>query len=64
MDGLSVVSVNGSRHAIVLVSDLRSGELTQLSQIVSLPLVQRLGRVVPNRSTRPALFTVQRDELE
>jgi hypothetical protein len=62
MDGLSVVSVNGSRHAVVLVSDLASAELTQLSQIVSLPLVQRLGSVIPSRRTRPALFTVQSGE--
>jgi hypothetical protein len=37
--------VNGSRHAIVLVSDLGHAELIQLSQMVSLPLVQRLGTV-------------------
>jgi hypothetical protein len=37
MDGLSVVSVNGRRHAILLVGDLGSTELTQLSRIVSLP---------------------------
>jgi hypothetical protein len=43
MDGLSVVSVNGSRHAILLVSDLGNAELAQLSQMVSPPLVQRLG---------------------
>jgi hypothetical protein len=42
MDGLSVVSVNGSRHAVVLVSDLGNAEMTQLSQMVSLPLAQRL----------------------
>lgn len=59
MDGLSVVFVNGSRHAIVLVSDLGSGELTRLSQIVSLPLVQRLGSVMPNRSTQTAFLTAQ-----
>ena len=59
MDGLSVVSVNGSHHAIVLVSDLGSAELTQLSQIVSLPLVQRLGSVMPNRSTQAAFLTAQ-----
>jgi hypothetical protein len=58
-DGLSLVSVNGSRHAIVLVSDLGSAELTQLSQIVSLPLVQRLGSVMPNRSTQAAFLTAQ-----
>jgi hypothetical protein len=42
VDGLSVVSVNGSRHAIVFVSDLGNDELTQLAEIVSPTLVQRL----------------------
>jgi hypothetical protein len=41
MDGLSVVSVNGSRHAVMLVSDLGNSELAQLAGILSLPLVQR-----------------------
>ena len=45
MDGLSVVSVNGSRHAVMLVSDLERGELTQLAGIVSLPLARRLAGV-------------------
>lgn len=39
---LSVVSVDGSRHAILLVSDLGSAELTQLSGALSVPLAQRL----------------------
>ena len=42
MSGLSVVSVNGTRHAILLVSDLDSAELTQLSRTVSMPLARRL----------------------
>jgi hypothetical protein len=42
MNGLSVVSVNGSRHAILLVSDMASEELTQLSRAISVPLAQRL----------------------
>ena len=41
-DGLSVVSVDRSRHAILLVSDLGTDELTQLSKMVSVPLAQRL----------------------
>lgn len=45
VDGLSVVSVNGSRHAVMLVSDLDNEALTELAGIVSLPLVQRLGDV-------------------
>jgi hypothetical protein len=40
--GLSVVSVDGSRHAILLVSDLGTAELTQLSKLVSAPLALRL----------------------
>ena len=57
MNGLSVVSVNGTHHAILLVSDLESHELTQLSRIVSVPLAQRLqGRLLPDRSTLAALF--------
>ena len=59
MDGLSVVSVNGSHHAIVLVSDLENTELTELSRIVSLPLVQRVGSVRPTRSTQAAFLTAQ-----
>jgi len=50
MNGLSVVSVNGSRHAIMLVSDLERAKLTQLAAIVSLPLIQRLRDVTPDRS--------------
>jgi hypothetical protein len=58
-NGLSVVSVNGSRHAILLVSDLGSAELTQLSQAVSLPLAQRLAeRVVPGRDSMASLFVL------
>jgi hypothetical protein len=53
LDGLSTVSLNGSRHAIVLVSDLGNAELTQLARTVSSPLVQRLEGVVhkPGRET-------------
>ena len=42
MDGLSVVSVDGSHYAVMLVSDLEKDELTRLAGIVSLPLAQRL----------------------
>jgi hypothetical protein len=47
LGGLSVVSVNGSRHAVMLVSDLENNQLTQLARIVSLPLAQRLANVTP-----------------
>jgi hypothetical protein len=59
MDGLSMVSVNGSRHAIMLVSDLDNSELTQLAGIVSLPLVQRLGDVSPNGTGPASRFFAQ-----
>jgi hypothetical protein len=50
IDGLSVVSVDGTHHAILLVSDLDSTELTQLSTAVSVPLVRRLEvSVTPER---------------
>ncbi len=42
IDGLSVVAVSGTHHAILLVGDLDSAELTQLSRAVSTPLAQRL----------------------
>ena len=57
MEGLSVVSVNGSRHAVMLVSDLEKNELTQLAGIVSQPLVQRLGAVTSDR-TKPTAWLV------
>ena len=50
MEGLSVVSVNGSRHAVMLVSDLEKNELTQLAGIVSLPLAQRLADATSDRT--------------
>ena len=57
-EGLSVVSVNGTRHAVMLVSDLHPRELTQLAGIVSLPLAQQLagGRLDPSMMTA-MLFT-------
>ena len=59
MEGLSVVSVNGSRHAVMLVSDLEKNELTQLAGIVSLPLVQRLGNVSLDRTEPTAWLFAQ-----
>jgi hypothetical protein len=49
-EGLTVVSVNGARHAVMLVGDLHERELTQLARIVSVPLVQQLasGPYEPN----------------
>lgn len=59
MEGLSVVSVNGSRHAVMLVSDLEKNELTQLAGIVSLPLVERLARVAQDRTSTVAWFLAE-----
>jgi hypothetical protein len=57
VNGLSVVAVDGSRHAIMLVSDLERTELTQLAEIVSLPLAEHLARVIPDRTRpTPSLF--------
>ena len=49
-NGLSVVSLDGADHAILLVSDLGNAELTQLSTVVATPLVQRMvgGLPAPN----------------
>ena len=59
-NGLSVVSVSGSRHAVLMVSDLASDQLQQLSTIVALPLAQRLqGRTLStNHDLVVALQTV------
>ncbi len=42
MDGLSVMSVDGTHHAILLVSDLDTADLAKLSSAVSVPLARRL----------------------
>lgn len=42
MNGLSVLSVSGSRHEILLVSDLGRHDLAELSKAVSVPLARRL----------------------
>lgn len=57
VDGLTAVSVDGSRHAVTLVGDLGNAELAQLSRMISLPLVERLRGVRLNPSTEPALIT-------
>jgi hypothetical protein len=59
MDGLSVASVNGSRHAVVLVSDLGNAEMTQLARMMSLPLAQRLESVMADSSTQTAYTGAQ-----
>ena len=56
MDGMSVVRVNGTHHAVFLVSDLDSGELEQLSKLVSVPLTQHLEvSLAPDRGTFASL---------
>src|SRR5262245_62090391 len=57
MNGLSVVSVNGTRHAILLVSDLHSSELAQLSRAISVPLARRLEvSLAPDRGSLASLL--------
>jgi anti-sigma factor RsiW len=52
VNGLSVVSVNGTHHAVLLVSDLGSTELAQLSRAVSVPLARRLEvSLMPDRGS-------------
>ena len=64
VEGLSVVSVNGTRHAIMLVSDLGKSELTQLAGVVSLPLAQRLADATSDRTKTTAwLFVPPVQEL-
>ena len=47
LNRLTVVSVRGPHHAVVLVSDLDEHELTGLSNAMSVPLARRLtGRVI------------------
>jgi hypothetical protein len=58
-DGLSVVSVNGTHYAVMLVSDLEKNDLTQLAGIVSLPLVQRLMDVRPDRTKTTARLSAR-----
>lgn len=58
INGLSVVSVNGSRHAVMLVSDLENNQLTQLARIVSLPLAQRLADVTSDRTRTTAWLLI------
>lgn len=59
-DGLSVVSVNGSGYAVLMVSDLGSDQLRQLSTLIAQPLAQRLqgGGLSTNRELVMALDTV------
>jgi hypothetical protein len=56
-EGLSVVAVSGTRHAVLLVSDLDSVALTQLSKMLSVPLAQRLqGRLGADPGVVATLF--------
>jgi len=59
-DGLSVVSVSGSGYAVLVVSDLGSDQLRQLSTVIAQPLAQRLqgGGLSTNRELVMALDTV------
>lgn len=58
-DGLSVVSVGGSEYAVLMVSDLASDQLRQLSTVIAQPLAQRLqGGLSTHRELVMALDTV------
>lgn len=61
-NGLSVVAVTRSRHAILLVSDLGSAELTELSRAVSVPLARRVeAHFIPeDHSALASLLIAQR----
>jgi hypothetical protein len=57
VSGLSVASIRGAHHAILLVSDLEGPELTQLSTTVSVPLVdQLLSGLIPPAPNAIATF--------
>jgi hypothetical protein len=57
VNGLSVASIRGAHHAILLVSDLEGPELTQLSTTVSVPLVDQLvSGLIPPAATAVAAF--------
>ena len=50
------MSVNGPHHALLLVSDLGSAELAQLSRAVSVPLSRQLeAGLVPDRVSFAAI---------
>jgi hypothetical protein len=57
VSGLSVASIRGAHHAILLVSDLDGPELRQLSTTVSVPLVgQLVSGLIPPASNAVATF--------
>lgn len=59
VNGLSVASIRGARHAILLVSDLEGRELAQLSTTVSVPLVDQLvsGLIPPAPNAAATLYS-------
>jgi hypothetical protein len=57
VDGLSVASIRGARHTILLVCDLEQRELTQLSTTVAVPLVEQLvSDLIPAATNTTARF--------
>ena len=57
VNGLSVASIRGAHHAILLVSDLEGPELKQLSTTVSVPLADQLvSRLIPPVPNTIAMF--------
>lgn len=60
VNGLTVVSVRATRHAVLLVGDLGEHELTRLSKAVSVPLAQQLqgSAMLPDPTALAALVPV------
>ncbi len=60
-NGLSVVSVSRARHNVLLVGDLDTAELTQLSRAAALPLAQQLnGKLNPLARGLLAILALER----
>jgi hypothetical protein len=59
IDGLSVMSVDGAHHSILLVGDLEGTELAQLSKVISVPLARQLQ--VSLRPPRGSFASLQRE---
>ena len=59
IDGLSVMSVDGAHHSILLVGDLEGTELAQLSKVISVPLARQLQVIL--RRPRGSFASLQRE---
>ena len=63
-NGYAVVSVRGARHTVLLVSDLDAQDLVQLSDAVSVPLLQQLDRNVFLSNHQPLAAVCLRTPVE